>query len=92
MLLKFLTPFNHDNLLHDCSAGMFVWADFSSLLPEDSWEGEEGFTAVCYEEGGFIMTPGQAQRASRPGWFRICFGWYSIEEEGQGAPLKRIFI
>jgi hypothetical protein len=50
-----------------------------SLLPEDSWEGEEGFTAVCYEEGGFVMTPGQAQRADRPGWFRICIGWNSVE-------------
>jgi len=61
------------------SAGMFVWADFSSLLPEESWEGEEGFTSVCYEEGGIVMTPGQAQRADRPGWFRICFGWNSVD-------------
>ena len=34
---------------------------------------------MCYEEGGFVMTPGQAQRASRPGWFRICIGWNSID-------------
>jgi len=63
----------------EAKAGMFVWADFSSLLPENTWEGEEGFTSVCFEEGGFVMTPGQAQRAEKPGWFRICIGWNSIE-------------
>ena len=63
----------------EAKAGMFVWADFSSLLPENTWEGEEGFTSVCFEEGGFVMTPGQAQRAEKPGRFRICIGWNSIE-------------
>ncbi|GMI13729.1 hypothetical protein TrVE_jg4972 [Triparma verrucosa] len=62
----------------EAEGGMFVWANFGCLLPEDSWEGEEAFTVLMFEEGGVVLTPGQSQGASSPGWYRICYAWNPI--------------
>lgn len=51
-------------------AGIFVYCDFSSLLPVQSFEGEERFAALVEEGARVVMTPGQSQRDSKPGMFR----------------------
>jgi len=54
-------------------AGIFVYADFSSLLPEQTPEGEARFAKLVLDSGRLIMTPGQAQHDRKPGMFRICY-------------------
>ena len=39
----------------EAKAGMFVWADFSSCLLEDTWEAEEAFTRACFENAGALL-------------------------------------
>ena len=62
----------------EARAGIFLWADFSSLLPEMSWEGEEALVSMFFEEK-VVMTPGQSTRAKKPGMFRICYAWVGPE-------------
>lgn len=54
-------------------AGIFVYADFSSLLPEITAEGEARFTSLLLDSCRVIMTPGSSQHDPKPGMFRICF-------------------
>lgn len=56
-------------------AGIFVYADFSSLLPEITSEGEERFTSLLLDGARILMTPGQAQLDQQPGMFRICYAY-----------------
>ena len=55
-------------------AGLFVYADFSALLPPGdlkdntpTFEGEERFGTLMEQAAGVVMTPGRSQRDSRPG-------------------------
>lgn len=57
-------------------AGMFVYADFSNLLPSQTPEGEERFAALVQDAARVVMTPGQSMRDPRVGWFRICVAYY----------------
>ena len=61
------------------TSGIFVYADFSSLLPEQSPEGEARFTELLLDAAKIIMTPGQAQHDLRPGMYRICYTFVSPE-------------
>ncbi|GMI18019.1 hypothetical protein TrLO_g14552 [Triparma laevis f. longispina] len=63
----------------EAKAGMFVWLDLSSLLPEKSWEGEDALTSLIFEEGGIVLTPGQSQKTSTPGFYRLCFAYNTME-------------
>eukprot|EP00403_Amphidinium_massartii_P024030 CAMPEP_0178407242 /NCGR_PEP_ID=MMETSP0689_2-20121128/19329_1 /TAXON_ID=160604 /ORGANISM="Amphidinium massartii, Strain CS-259" /LENGTH=452 /DNA_ID=CAMNT_0020028313 /DNA_START=114 /DNA_END=1472 /DNA_ORIENTATION=+ len=60
-------------------AGMFIWMDFRSLLPAvspanpSSAEAEDLLYKALWKESSLVITPGLAQHASEPGWFRICF-------------------
>ena len=58
---------------------MFIYADFSSLLPEDNAEGEAALSATFYEEAGCVLTPGTAQFDNRAGWYRICYAFNTPE-------------
>ncbi|KAL7574113.1 hypothetical protein ACA910_014802 [Epithemia clementina (nom. ined.)] len=58
-------------------AGMFVYADFSSLLPERSFEWERCLSAILYKHARVVLTPGESQRDVNPGMFRICYAWVS---------------
>jgi len=60
-------------------AGMFVYVDFSSLLPEKTFEWEERLSDLMFEYARIVLTPGESQRDSRPGWFRICYAWVTVE-------------
>mmetsp|Transcript_13868 Transcript_13868/g.30230 ORF Transcript_13868/g.30230 Transcript_13868/m.30230 type:complete len:487 (-) Transcript_13868:47-1507(-) len=60
-------------------AGIFVYADFSSLLPDQTAEGEARFSSLLLDAARIIMTPGQAQHDSKPGMFRICYAFVTPE-------------
>jgi 1-aminocyclopropane-1-carboxylate synthase len=57
------------------SAGIFVYVDFSSLLPEKTYEGEQKLCKLMFEYARIVLTPGESQRDPRPGMFRICYAW-----------------
>jgi len=58
-------------------AGLFVYADFSSVLPEQTFDGEARFASFMQDVARVVMTPGQSQRDRKPGMFRICYTWVS---------------
>jgi len=58
-------------------AGLFVYADFSSVLPEQTFDGEARFASFMQDVARVVMTPGQSQRDRKPGMFRICYSWVS---------------
>jgi 1-aminocyclopropane-1-carboxylate synthase len=57
------------------TAGMFVYVDFSALLPEKTFEGEKKLCDLMFEYARIVLTPGESQRDPRPGMFRICYAW-----------------
>ena len=59
------------------NAGLFIYVDFSSLLPEQTFEGEAKFATLIESVGRIVMTPGASQRDCKPGMFRICYAWVS---------------
>lgn len=73
MLDEMVVPYFH------ASAGIFVYADFSSLLPEPTAEGEAKFASLLLDAARIIMTPGTAQHDQKPGMFRICYCFVSPE-------------
>jgi len=54
-------------------AGIFVYADFSALLPSPTFEGEARFAKLVQEAAHVVMTPGNSQHDRKPGMFRICY-------------------
>jgi aspartate/methionine/tyrosine aminotransferase len=56
-------------------AGMFLWCDLSSLLDEKSWAAEARLYDQLRTEIRVVLTPGEAQHAAAPGWFRICYAF-----------------
>ncbi len=70
---EMVVPFVH------AEAGIFVYVDFSSLLPEQSFEGEAKFAALIEDVARVVMTPGRSQRDRKPGMFRLCYSWVSPE-------------
>jgi 1-aminocyclopropane-1-carboxylate synthase len=60
-------------------AGMFVYADFSSLLQTKTFEEERRLCAVMVEFAKIVLTPGESQHEEKPGMMRICYAWVSPE-------------
>ena len=60
-------------------AGLFVYVDFSSLLPEQTFEGEAKFASLIESVARVVMTPGQSQHDCKPGMFRLCYTWVTPE-------------
>jgi 1-aminocyclopropane-1-carboxylate synthase len=58
-------------------AGLFVYVDFSSLLPEKTFEWERKLVDLMFQYARVVLTPGESQRDPKPGMFRICFAWVS---------------
>jgi aspartate/methionine/tyrosine aminotransferase len=56
-------------------AGLFVYVDFSSLLPEKTFAGEKRLSELMFEYARVVLTPGESQRETTPGMFRICYAW-----------------
>jgi aspartate/methionine/tyrosine aminotransferase len=59
-------------------AGIFVYVDFSSLLPEPTFEWEEKLSELMFQVR-VVLTPGESQRDTTPGMFRICYAWVTPE-------------
>jgi len=59
-------------------AGMFVYVDFSSLLPEKTFEWEEKLSDLMFQVH-VVLTPGESQHDNAPGMFRICYAWVPPE-------------
>ena len=60
-------------------AGIFFYADFSALLPSPTAEGEAQFASLLLDAAHIIMTPGQSQKDLKPGMFRICYCFVSLD-------------
>lgn len=60
-------------------AGIFVYCDFSSLLPNYSFEGEAQLATLFENYARIVMTPGSSQRDNKPGNFRICYAFVTPE-------------
>lgn len=56
-------------------AGLFIYVNFSSLLPEKAFAWEAMLSNLFFEYGRIVLTPGESQHDSRPGMFRICYAW-----------------
>lgn len=54
-------------------AGMFVVIDLRNQMNIFSWEAEQDALRTLFESAGILLTPGQAQHHSKPGFFRICY-------------------
>jgi aspartate/methionine/tyrosine aminotransferase len=61
----------------EAHAGIFVYCDFSSWLPSQSFQGEGILERFFQEQVRIVMTPGESQRDNKPGMFRICYAWVS---------------
>jgi 1-aminocyclopropane-1-carboxylate synthase len=61
------------------SAGLFIYVDFSSLLPEPTMKGERDFQKQVQESAKLVMTPGSSLCDNRPGMFRICYACVSTD-------------
>jgi aspartate/methionine/tyrosine aminotransferase len=60
-------------------AGLFVYVDFSSLLPEKTMECEAKLGQLMQDYARIVLTPGESQRDPAPGNFRICYAWVDTE-------------
>ena len=75
-------------------AGMFVWVDLRTFLPPQPepgvnvWAWEEELFEALMDQAKVLLTPGHAQGASEPGWFRLCFAW--VPKETLIVGLKRM--
>jgi len=74
-------------------AGLFVYADFSRVLPHDGggrgrYGRERRFGEAVRDVCGVVMTPGESMGEERPGWFRICYAW--VEPEVLEVAMERI--
>jgi aspartate/methionine/tyrosine aminotransferase len=58
-------------------AGMFVYVDFSAILPQKTKEWEAKLSQLLIDHARLILTPGDSMREPMPGMFRICYAWVS---------------
>ena len=58
-------------------AGLFVYVDFSSLLPQKTFEWEQKLSELMFHHARVVLTPGETQQERTPGMFRICYAWVS---------------
>jgi 1-aminocyclopropane-1-carboxylate synthase len=54
---------------------MFVYVDFSALLPQKTIEWESRLSQLLIDHARLILTPGESMRERHPGMFRICYAW-----------------
>lgn len=71
------------------SAGsLFVWADFSRYLRNDTAQAEYHFWSELYERTGVLLTPGEGFGHEKHGLFRIVFS--AVEEAGLKVAMHRV--
>ena len=59
---------------------LFVWADFSKYLKEDSEAGQEQLWLDIYKNTGVLLTPGVGFQHEKKGMFRIVFTAISFSD------------
>ncbi|KAF5840409.1 pyridoxal phosphate-dependent transferase [Dunaliella salina] len=60
-------------------AAMFLWIDLGAWLAKPTWEEENLLWEAMMNEAKVLFTPGQACKAARPGFFRVCWAWVPPE-------------
>uniref|UniRef100_A0A0B7A264 Aminotransferase class I/classII large domain-containing protein n=2 Tax=Arion vulgaris TaxID=1028688 RepID=A0A0B7A264_9EUPU len=58
--------------VHPGAGTMFIWADFTKFIPEQTFAGEQWLFHQFLKEKVFIV-PGYDYSPDKPGWFRIVF-------------------
>lgn len=68
-------------------AAMFVYVDFSPLLPQKTFAYERKLSELMFEVR-VVLTPGESQNDTTPGMFRICYAW--VEPETLEIAMERL--
>jgi 1-aminocyclopropane-1-carboxylate synthase len=58
--------------------------DLSSFLTSPTWDGERQLFVKLFDCARVLITPGKDLHFAQPGWFRICFAMYAVEDVVQG--------
>lgn len=58
---------------------LFIWADFSRFLMENTLEAERAFWSLCYEKTGILLTPGEGFGHTKHGLYRIVYPFFGSE-------------
>lgn len=69
-------------------AGFFVWCDFRSFLPEQTWAHEDALWRRFLDEANVNLTPGAACRNGEPGFMRLCFA--GVPPQQARAAVRRL--
>ena len=59
--------------VYPAQGGIFVFADFSKFLEEQTFEAEMALWEKIYKGLRVNISPGKIFAADRPGWFRVCY-------------------
>jgi aspartate/methionine/tyrosine aminotransferase len=73
-LQEMVLPYVH------AEAGVFVYVDFSALLPEKTFEWEAKLSDLIFNCSRIVLTPGETQHEPKPGMFRLCYAWVYPDE------------
>lgn len=68
-------------------AAMFIYVDFSPLLPQKTFAFERKLSELMFEVR-VVLTPGESQNDTTPGMFRICYAW--VEPETLEIAMERL--
>ena len=53
-------------------SAIFIFIDLSSLLEENTYDGEKKLQSKLFNDLKVLFTPGKDCHAPCPGWFRVC--------------------
>lgn len=62
------------------AGSLFIWADFSRLLPEMTQEAEDVLWHDIYQKTGILLTPGKGFGHQAKGQFRIVYSCFPLNE------------
>jgi aspartate/methionine/tyrosine aminotransferase len=62
------------------AGSLFIWADFSRLLPEKSQESEDALWFDIYQKTGILLTPGIGFGHTGKGQFRVVYSCFTPED------------
>jgi 1-aminocyclopropane-1-carboxylate synthase len=62
------------------------------VVSDVEWQRERALTAALFDQAHILFTPGEACHSARPGWYRACFAWVSLEAAVVGFQRLRAFV